>query len=794
MKFRYSQAISLIGSSLLGASLFGCGGNVVDTAATAKDATALSVSGNLNATSSIMLQNNFSSRIDQLERMLASYPVSIKTTYTQYLISCVTFTVPPVVGTGGTPDASGKFTVDFGAGSVGKSFGCFIVKPTDGSFDAIPLVFQDTTQKSMDGSAKQDTRLAVTGDISIPSINLNLNSGTATVDTTAIVKTDTSASGPVVATATGTKFDFTGNWIVQDPVANGITVPAGYTVPLTEDQSFEIEWTRRTTNSGGGGGGPQQGMQLLLQRLAGKAFTPNAACLTDVANHKNGTASGPLAPCVGTTGTEDRYGIQVWAPQSGDTMSGCTITHPTPAAGEKAACRIVYHNVLAAQQTPAQAYAACGRKMGFTANEAKAMGRVDFTADTNYASSGTTSGASDTKYYDGGFVFATTATVGSGLYGSTVTNGMAPPFSVASIHFGSEGWKSPEAQTQWSQQNNCAPVDVLVGGVPGKAFRCYGTYYPNCAQNDWNVNCTTSGSDKAAFQENAGMGCTDSTGAAINFSNWNEFWCNGASSCTNTCSAPVAVQWVNGGVATDAGYSITSCSQKSTGFTPKDQSGNAITSAVGTISCKNGGGMWDNTTPSTPVLKMGTGVNLWGGQNFRPTRSTAGSLCSGMDTSATAGTPDHNRQVLAQLQCYANAYQRAQNSITGCSRDIQFNYGTQDPWNFVSKNDGPSKARGEVIFELFNYADNNSGSFSTVETREEGLQSKDANGGQTWIPCTVNNSQAIAMTVISSTKLLFEMTTNVALANKNNPTCVAAAADGTLQTGLSKMMWVMTKQ
>lgn len=737
-------------------NITGCGSS--SSTDSAASSTALTISGTLKTSSSSALL----SALFDLNQTTAL-------TYSDLLVSCVTFTLPPVAGTGGTPDATGNFKVAFGSGTLGKSFGCFITNPSDDTFSPIPMVFKDTSKKSMTGDASKSERLAVTQNITMPEIQLDLDAGTAEVDTSTIVKTDTSDSD-VIQTVAGTKFDFTGNWVIETPATNGITVPSGYVSLCSADEAFNETWTAIQTGNWNARkcNGPIAGQKLYMQRLVGRSWTPGPSCLTQVANQDSGQAAS-LAICDtdGTPGTDERYAIQIWASEGG---GGGNLCSPSDTQQQ---CRTKWNAAQAAVQSPDTHFYQCGRKLGFTIAQAKGRGRVDFSVDPNYSASGSTSGVNDTKYYNDEFNFETSTTLtNSDLYG-TCTSAPCKPVKNATSSI-THGWLLDQAQTEWPQQNNCAPVDILIGTKKNKAMRCFGNYTPPSA------------SAHAAFNEFIDGGCTDARGKAILFNNQNEFWCSPSDTgCTNSCTSAGAVRWSQNGAPVIAGYQAQACSAKQgTGigsFTPKDDQGQAITGFTAPIQCIRGGGLFNNTTPASPTLIASPNF-----QNFVPTQSNYGTLCSLMPTT-------EDRQKLAQLQCYANAWQKVSSSISGCVRKVDFNWGAQNSWEFLSKGNGPSKAQGEVIFELFNYTDSGSGTFSQIEGRDETIQVTDSNGYKNWIPCRINQNETITMTKISDSKLLAEMTTVINLADKGKPLCTAAAENGSIRTGQVKMMFVLSK-
>jgi len=712
----------------------------------------------------------------------------------ELLVSCVTFTVPPVAGDGGIVSSAGLFTITFPVGTVGSNFGCFISSPTDASFDPIPMVFVDSTKKGLNGEPSKTTRLAVTSSIRIPMILLDAAAGTAEVDVGTIENSDTGSTTNIVQVATGTMTDFTGVYVIEDAAASNITLPTGYTSPCLPDAIFESNWASMTSNGPqgkNGCNGPMIGMKLFLQRYAGKSFTPDAACVAAQLESRNGT--GPVTTCNGTVGTEPRFAISMWANQDMGGGDLCQVHNPAlPGDDTKASCKVKFLARINGAAAPNTLFQACGRHLGFTNAEARAAGQIDLLSDPNYLATGESTGPADAHYYEGVYPFASSVTLTDpALFGTCTPGGMGQckPFAAA-VNTITDGWKLSEAQLTFAQQNNCGPVPLLVGTIgnllPTQGWRCFGDFYPNCTENP-PMACTNTSGVAPAFQENADLGCTDAAGKPVKFGNWNDFFCQPPdSSCTCSTSGEVFRPGSGGPVA--AGYTVQACTGKS-GFVPKDQNGNALTGLTGTVTCRSGGGLFDASTVTAPV--MITISNPW--QKFRAEQDVPGKLCSEMVSTSSAVGADLDRLKLAQLQCYAQAYQQASRALSGCTRDVRFNWGTENPYDFVASSNGPQRARGQMLLELFTYADPKSGSFSLVEARMEGVQTQDARGNMQWVPCRINESSTITVSTLSDTKLLVELTMVLTLVNKDNAACVAAAADGQLQTGTQKQLFVMTK-
>jgi len=751
-----------IGVLVMGASLAaGCGGSTATPAAnTVTPAVPLSISGTL-ASSTMRVSDYFG------EKLSSSGFTANAVTLADLIVSCVTFSVPPVAGQGGDVGADGKFTVTFADGARGKNFGCFITA-VDPDFAPIPMVFVDSTKKSMNGSAAQSSRLAVTDDITMPSIALNLEENTATIDVATIESTNTptETGADVIAVASGTKIDFTGEWTIADPVAEGIALPAGYRGPMTYADVMQDDK---------GGGGPLKGMHLYMQRMIGKDFLVTDPTACNAAQATEHDASVLIAgDCAGTTAADDMYGIQLWGPN----MDALFTSGPP-------ADEATFNSVIAAASAEAS-FNACKRYLGFTSDEAKVFGGFDITADPNFVSEaggGTTSG----KYYNGKFEFATSLDMTADVaHRADVFGGEGKPLKLVDGLYTSdltEGWKFAKAQLRWSGQN-CESATITIGGKEFPSWRCYGKYSaahvadPTTGFNAIPVN---------AYRAQLGGGCyVVGTGKPIGLGNWTDFW------GTDPATFPTYTNLTQfGGVNLPEG--MWGGRYVKENFMPKACQGaeceNLLPAAV-TVACENFEGFYnlDHT------VLANTADEHWKGDmnHFKyDAMGTTGTLCSDLASGTDA-------QKLKQLRCYAEAYWDPARYLTGCLRDVQFNFNAQNPWEFLEQN-GPEKTRTRFIMEKFNYSSNDSGSFTNVSEWSSGFEAQDAAGMQKWINCRVRENLSISITAVAGNpnKLLADFTSVMTLADTWNTACAAEAAkglDGELRLGTTKMMFVMNKQ
>ena len=164
----------------LGLGLGACGKKSSDSAGGTTD-TSVTISGTLSASSYAIAS------VGDIK------PQSVD--LSDFTMSCVTFSVPPSAGTGEISQA-GAFSVKIDNAKNSK-FGCFIL---DAEEDVVAsMVFEDSSETDINGDAKSDSSVALTGDANFGTVTLDLASGKATVDKTQIASTvaaeDTSGSG-----------------------------------------------------------------------------------------------------------------------------------------------------------------------------------------------------------------------------------------------------------------------------------------------------------------------------------------------------------------------------------------------------------------------------------------------------------------------------------------------------------------------------------------------------------------------------------------------------------------------
>lgn len=205
------------------------------------------------------------------------------TDLTSLSVYCVTFSNPPVAGTG-TVAADGSFSLSLAAAQ--QAVGCFILKGED---QVGTIVFKNPSKKSLSGSSKTEQRQAFGGDTNLGTVSLNLTTGQAEVDVTQIqtkLKDTTSANAAEVA------HDFSGSYTLQ-PVP--FTLPKGYMTTCsqgTQDckgpQAGQGIWLKRVNGKYVADGKPAYGIMIWQSEAAFKACGSRLGISFDEARTKGG--------------------------------------------------------------------------------------------------------------------------------------------------------------------------------------------------------------------------------------------------------------------------------------------------------------------------------------------------------------------------------------------------------------------------------------------------------------------------------------------------------------------------
>ena len=246
-----------VAAASLSLGLGACGKKSTD-AGTSSD---VAISGTLSTSSLSVMSSDF-------------HPESVD--LSTFTMSCVTFKVPPTAGTGSI-GSDGSFSVTIPSAKNSK-FGCFIL---DASEDVVAsMVFEDTSSKDINGDSKSESSVSLSGNASLGTVTLDLASGKATVDKSAI------ASSISTTTTTGGDWSATGNWKFA---SYGSTLPKGYSDICAAGADHD-------TCSG-----PQIDMTIYLRQVDGKKYA-NGAATSDVAR-----------------------GLMIWESEAAFTSCGSTI-------------------------------------------------------------------------------------------------------------------------------------------------------------------------------------------------------------------------------------------------------------------------------------------------------------------------------------------------------------------------------------------------------------------------------------------------------------------------------------
>lgn len=230
----------------------------------------------------------------------------------------IAFTTPPVAVKVDV-QSDGSFELKFPGVADGTAISLIFQTKADGK--QVGLVkFEDTTKKDINGDTKKDTSIALKGTVSLGA--LTLADGEVTVQVSNIqssVDTSTVAAGEL--------FNPSGSWQLG---AIDFSIPDGYVDPFSN-------------TSCGNQSCVQQGENITVVRYSGTEFTPGSSCTTTSNGHTD--FSGTCSASDGTPSTTARYAGQIWGGPASGSGSGI---------------------------------AACGYKIGATADEARAMGHIQF--------------------------------------------------------------------------------------------------------------------------------------------------------------------------------------------------------------------------------------------------------------------------------------------------------------------------------------------------------------------------------------------------------------------------------
>lgn len=270
-------------------------------------------------------------------------------------------------------------------------------------------------------------------------------------------------------------------------------------------------------------------------------------------------------------------------------------------------------------------------------------------------------------------------------------------------------WKMDTAKAQWDINPNCGPRDMTIGGI---------TY-----SNSW-----VCGPDSASnYQAQLGGGCVDSAGNPVQLQDWS----------TITCGAQV--------INSD-GIRSTTCS------------GNAMINSVSkAVTCTN---KWAVTNASYNVLPSPSASFTWADMNS--SKVAQNTLCSAIPTGTQSGQ-------IAQLQCYANYYERSGLERSGaCLPKVEMDWSATSAANFVSVDQ--IRPSGLVFFEQFKpFTDGNGGTMVTRQEHYDGVQVN----GNSWVNCRVIETGGLTIKKLSDSKLLATYQQSTVTTSLSKPACLA---------------------
>ncbi len=336
-----------------------------------------------------------------------------------------------------------------------------------------------------------------------------------------------------------------------------------------------------------------------------------------------------------------------------------------------------------------------------------------------------------------------------------------------------DGWKSATARTRNSQMKM---EQVEFKGFPGtkQYFKQYRQF--TCAPKQPCTDGTPI--EEAGFQFNANTkesGCRDASGVPVQMNDWKGMKCQGEALTgdkmglkKNTCSKTYegkVVTCVNiSGAFKANGESIPNAMTRF----PSDY----VILAKGPFCDKNSNNEMDDG--EFPMWN-GNSQSCESGVTLKP-----GDFCSAMSATDDAGK-------LAQMRCYLEASQGngggKDEETASCQREIRANWSAKTPGEFLGSSDGPVKARGQHIFELFDYDSATSGSLRGEEREFRGIQV-----GDNWTDCEVINVFSIALKKYEdSTDLLAEMVQSERNIS-TKPACIAEFGEGKTMKMLFKLV------
>lgn len=572
------------------------------------------------------------------------------------------FSNPPVISTVDV-NADGTFSLSL---AVADNTPISLIFKTKADGAEVGVVkFEDSTKKDMAGNNKKSTSIPLSGAISLGA--LNLSGGEVTVPVTQITSTSGGTAVGNTDVDAGTAFDMGGVWLLTQYSG---TLPTGYTDPFAAGSCGHPQDPNESCIPSGAGGFPLQ-----MIRFVGSEFTPNGSCVSE-------------SNCPETAGTIGgvKYGLSLWEGAPGSQMG--------------------------------DAFADCGSKSGFTADEARFGGNIHIPAAN------------------------VPAGVTMGDYVFPVRNGWggdASPYD--------QWWMKTGATTNWPMPD-CTTI---------KRTQDSKDYF-------FNVCSVTVDVDLNDNQNTSDGGETGLTRYEVHPS-------NGGGCFNSATNAPVMTDhtfWQsnpNPTGCTESNVTIGGLAMRGHECNYTNVSPNSAVQNIN-MTCKFMGAQFEDAALTTAETHM------WGGNRQHGMILDPQNAAKNECREAGSGT---DAQKIAAMRCYSNAFHMSWwdgQDKPACSRDLRFNWAATDPANFVMT-DYRQKPKGQIVTNVVTYAPN--GQAWSVEDTQTEIATIFQNDGTSSreIACRFSRTEKISGTVTSSTTMTMEVVQSALLIDRD-PGCLAA--------------------
>lgn len=311
-----------------------------------------------------------------------------------------------------------------------------------------------------------------------------------------------------------------------------------------------------------------------------------------------------------------------------------------------------------------------------------------------------------------------------------------------------DGWKDTTARAI-HDLNNCGPATV--------------TADDSSQLHGW--KCTDSSGN---YEIGLNGGCYDGSGNPVHVTDW-------GSISPDSCNSSAA-------------DGLTNFEENTCVYTSTDPDGSGSLTAMD-FECKHVYGRFDSDGSLDDVGDGGTFdwnsvANIYDGESSQGAGD--GDLCSSV-------TPSTDEEKIAQLRCYAEHLWKngdLEDDDTKCIRRVDTNWATDDPDEFILKENGPPRAATLFVLAKFEYDSAISGFFEDEDVYHRGIQT-----GDNWTNCKVKDRFRMSVKKRSSTALVAEFVQEMILLDSDKEACVADSEsdDGELQVGVSKSIMLLKK-